>query len=90
MCNLSSKATRTFCPSNEFFSFPLHLPNFFINEFDLATNSQYLGKAASFNPVWQDRYTPLDCWYVLEHKLCKKCARPTVEPVLAIKLLCKE
>ena len=63
MCNLSSKATRTFCPSNKFLSVPLHLPNFFINEFDLATNSQYLGKAASFNPVWQGRYTPLDCWY---------------------------
>ena len=73
-----------------FFSVPLHLPNVFTNEFDLATNSQYLGKAESFNPVWQGRYKPLDCWYVLEHKLCKKCALPTVEPVLAIKLLCTE
>ena len=62
MCNLISKATRTCCSFNKFLSVALHLPNFFINEFDLATNSQYLGKAASFNPVWQGRCTPLDCW----------------------------
>ena len=62
MCNLISKGTRTCRPFNKFLSVALHLPNFFINEFDLATNSQYLGKAASFNPVLQGRYTPLDCW----------------------------
>ena len=65
MCNLISKATRTCCPFNKFLSVALHLPNFvakFVAKFDLATNSQYLGKAASFNPVWQGRYTPLDCW----------------------------
>ena len=62
MCNLISKATRTCCPFNKVLSVALHLPDFFINEFDLATNSQYLGKAASFNPVWQGRYTPLECW----------------------------
>ena len=71
VCNLISKATRIFCPSNKLLSVLLDLPNFFINELDLAANSQYLGKEASFNPVWQGRYTPLDCWYFWEHKLLK-------------------
>ena len=90
LCNLISKTTRTCCTSNKLFSIPLDLPNCFINEFDLAANSQYLGKAASFNPMWQG---DIRLWIVgifESINYLKKCARPTVKPVLALKLLCTE
>ena len=39
----------------EFFSF-----FFCFNEFDFTARNQYSGRVASFNAMWQERYTPLD------------------------------
>ena len=47
-------------PFITFVSAPLNLPNFFINELDLTTNNEYSGRVASFNAMWQERYTPLN------------------------------
>ena len=33
---------------------------FFINDLDLTANNEYSGRVASFNAMWQERYTPLN------------------------------
>ena len=45
---------------------------FFINDLDLTTNNEYSGKVASFNGMWQGRYTPLNFCYFCRRKEFKK------------------
>ena len=56
---LFDKVARTL-PFITFVSAPLNLPNFLINDLDLTTNNEYSGRVASFNTMWQKRYTTLN------------------------------
>ena len=57
---LTKSPVKNTLPFITFVSAPLNLPNFFINELDLTTNNEYSGRVASFNAMWQERYTPLN------------------------------
>ena len=57
---LIDKVARTLFHSLLLFLLREICPISFINELDLTANNEYSGRVASFNSMWQERYTPLN------------------------------